>query len=155
MIQQAHRTATAWKAYDPEANQASERIRTGAGRYGIDVNNTGAVETSVSAVLTRAQQARTEAENEQTKAAAARTDEAVAGAAVSGANRQDSVAQRHRTHRPTTHLSGGRNWLKASKARETGKRSTPAFGRTNRARRLRSAWRKTLPGQDKQTDETR
>lgn len=95
MIEQAHQTATAWKAYDPEAAQASEHIRNQVqARYGIDVNNPGADEASVSAALTRAQQARTEAENERTKAAAARTDEVVAGAAVAGANRQDTAAQK-------------------------------------------------------------
>jgi colicin import membrane protein len=97
MIEQAHQTATSWKAYDPEALQASERIREQVqARYGIDVNNTGADEASVSAALTRAQQARTEAENDRAKASAARTDEAVAGAAVAGANSQDAAAQKAR-----------------------------------------------------------
>lgn len=95
MIGQAHQTATAWKAYDPEAAQAAEHIREQVkAHYGIDVNNSGADEASVSAALTQVQQARTEAENERTKAAAARTDEAVAGAAVAGANRQDKAAQK-------------------------------------------------------------
>nr|AKG47377.1 hypothetical protein [Arthrobacter sp. 68b] len=94
MIEQAHQTATAWKAYDPEAAQASDHIRKQVhARYGIDVNNTGADEASVSAALTRAQQARAEAENERAKAAAARTDEAVVGAAVAGANGQDKATQ--------------------------------------------------------------
>ncbi|WP_146068936.1 hypothetical protein [Arthrobacter sp. ZGTC131] len=96
MIEQAHQTATAWKAYDPEAAKASEHIRDQVqARYGIDVNNTGADEASVSAAaLNRAQQARTEAEKEETKASAARTDEVVAGAAVAGANKQDAAAQK-------------------------------------------------------------
>ncbi|MET3923072.1 hypothetical protein [Arthrobacter sp. UYEF20] len=63
-------------------------------RYGIDVNNTGADEASVSEALVRAQQARSEAESERPKASAARTDEAVAAAAVAGANRQDGAAQK-------------------------------------------------------------
>ncbi|TNB67267.1 hypothetical protein FHJ30_21100 [Arthrobacter sp. BB-1] len=95
MIQQAHQTATAWKAYDPEASQASEHIRDQVqARYGIDVNNTGADEASVFAALSRAQQAQTEAENGRTKASDARTDEVVAVAAVAGANRQDKAAQK-------------------------------------------------------------
>ncbi|WP_211882925.1 hypothetical protein [Pseudarthrobacter albicanus] len=95
MIERAHQTATAWKGYDPEAAQASEHIRNQIqASYGIDVNNTGADEASVSAALTRAQQARAEADNERTKATAARTDEAMAVAAVEGANRQDYAAQR-------------------------------------------------------------
>ncbi|MDQ0823707.1 hypothetical protein QFZ69_004653 [Arthrobacter sp. V1I7] len=95
MIERVHETATAWKAYDPEASQASERIRDQVqARYGIDVNNTGADERSVSEALTRAQQARHEAENERTKASAARTDEVVVGAAVAGANTQDTVTKK-------------------------------------------------------------
>lgn len=95
MIQQAHQTATAWKAYDPEAAQASEHIRNQVqARYGIDVNNTGADEASVSAALTRAQEARIEAENERTKTSGARTDEVVVGAAMAGANSQDKAIQK-------------------------------------------------------------
>jgi hypothetical protein len=87
MIEQAHQTASAWKAYDPEAAQAAEHIRNQVqSRYGIDVNNTGADEASVSAALTRAQEARS----------GERTDEVMAGAAVAGANRQDIAAQKAR-----------------------------------------------------------
>jgi hypothetical protein len=97
MIEQAHQTASAWKAYDPEAAQAAEHIRNQVqSRYGIDVNNTGADEASVSAALTRAQEARAEAGNERTKASGERTDEVMAGAAVAGANRQDIAAQKAR-----------------------------------------------------------
>jgi len=93
MIEQAHQTATAWKAYDPEASHASEHLRNQVeARYGIDVNNTGADEASVSAALTQAQQARAEAEADRAKASAARTDEVVAGVAVAGAKRQDAAA---------------------------------------------------------------
>jgi hypothetical protein len=90
MIERVHETATAWKAYDPEAATVADKISEQVqSRYGIDVNNAGADEASVSAALARAQQARAEAESERTKAAAARTDEVVAGAAIAGANRQD------------------------------------------------------------------
>lgn len=95
MIERAHETATAWKAYDPEATRASEQIRDQVqSSYGIDVNNTGADERSVSAALARARQGRLEAESERNKASAARTDEARADAAVAGANRQDNTAQK-------------------------------------------------------------
>jgi hypothetical protein len=95
MIEHAHQTATAWKAYDPEAAQASERIRDQVqARYGIDVNNTGADEASISAALHRAQQAGSEADTERTKAATARTDEVVAGAAMASANKEDAAAQK-------------------------------------------------------------
>jgi colicin import membrane protein len=94
MIERVHETATAWKTYDPDAAQAAERIRDQVQRrYGIDVNNTGADEASVSEALTRAQHARGQAGTERTKASAARTDEVVAGAAVAGANRQDRSTQ--------------------------------------------------------------
>jgi colicin import membrane protein len=90
MIERVHETATAWKACDPEAAQASDKISEQVqSRYGIDVNNTGADEASVSAALARAQQARSEAESDWTKASAARTHEVVIGAAVVGANQQD------------------------------------------------------------------
>jgi hypothetical protein len=95
IIERVHETATAWKAYDPEAAHASEKISDQVqARYGIDVNNTGADEASVSEALARAQQGRLEAESERTKGSAARTDEVVAGAAVASANRQDSAAQK-------------------------------------------------------------
>jgi hypothetical protein len=94
MIERAHETATAWKTYDPEAAQGAGRIRDQVQtRYGVGVNNTGADEGSVSDALARAQQTRLEAENERTKASAARIDEAVTGAGVAAANRQDNAAQ--------------------------------------------------------------
>ncbi|NUU33392.1 hypothetical protein [Arthrobacter sp. C9C5] len=94
MIERVHETATAWKAYDPEAAQAAGKIREQVqSRYGIDVDNTGGDEASVSAALSRAQQARSEAVTERTKATGARTDEVVAGAAVAGANRQDRAVR--------------------------------------------------------------
>jgi colicin import membrane protein len=95
MIELVHQTATAWKAYDSETALASDQIREQVqGRYGIDVNNTGATEGAVSEALARAQQARSEVESERTKAAAARTDEAEVSAAVAGANGQDSAARK-------------------------------------------------------------
>lgn len=94
MIERVHETATAWTGYDPEAAQAAGKIREQVqGRYGIDVNNTGADEASVSAALALAQRARLEAESERTKSSAARTDEVVAGVAVAGANRQDRAGR--------------------------------------------------------------
>jgi hypothetical protein len=94
MIDRVHETATAWKAYDPEAAQASETIRDQVqNRYGIDVNNTGADEASVSAVLARALQARLDGEKERTKASAARNDEAVVGG-VAGCRRQPARQRR-------------------------------------------------------------
>jgi colicin import membrane protein len=97
MIERVHETAAVWKAYDPEASQAAETIGDQVQtRYGIDVDNTGADEASVSEALARAQQTRSEADSERTQATAARTDEVVVGAAVAGANRQDAVVQKAR-----------------------------------------------------------
>ncbi|WP_400160503.1 hypothetical protein [Arthrobacter sp. BPSS-3] len=94
MIERVHETATAWKPFDPVAAQAAGKISDQVqSRYGIDVNNTGADEASVSAALARAQQARSEAESERTKRAAARADKVVAGAAVAAANRQDRAGK--------------------------------------------------------------
>jgi hypothetical protein len=94
MIERVHETATAWKAYDPEASQAAKTIRHQVqARYGIDVDNTGADEASVSEALGRAESARQQADSEQTSPSAARADEVVVAAAVAGANRQDAVAQ--------------------------------------------------------------
>lgn len=94
MIQRAHETATAWKAHDPHAAQAAEQIsRQVQVRYGIDVNNTGVNEASVSEALARAQQARSESETARTKSAAARTDETVTAAAISGADKDDRSVQ--------------------------------------------------------------
>jgi hypothetical protein len=101
MIERAHEAATAWKAYDPQAAQASERIRDQVQtRYGIDVSNTGADEASVSAALTQAQQARVEADSEQTSPSAARDDEVLVAAAVAGANNQDNAAQKVALNEP-------------------------------------------------------
>jgi hypothetical protein len=95
MIERVHETATAWKAYDPEAAQAAGKISEQVqSRYGIDVNNTGADEASVSEALARAQQARIQAESERTKASEVRLDEVVAGVAVAGANRGDQAARK-------------------------------------------------------------
>jgi len=95
MIQHAHQTATAWKAHDPQAAHAAEHIKHQVqDRYGIDVNNTGADEQSISEALHQAQQARSAAEAERTKAATARTDETVIAAEVTAADRQDKPAHK-------------------------------------------------------------
>ena len=126
MIERAHQTATAWKTFDPDAAQAAEKISEQVqARYGIDVNNTGADEASVSEALARAQHARLEADNERTKASAARTDEEVAAAAVAGANRQDSAAQQAKAE-PAYDSPERRQQLADSlDGKETAKRSTP------------------------------
>ncbi|MBT1003912.1 hypothetical protein KIH31_15050 [Paenarthrobacter sp. DKR-5] len=94
MIEQAHETATAWKPYDPDAAQASERIRREVqSRYGINVESTGADERAVSAALARAQQARIDVDAERNYASAVCRDEILANAMVAGGNRQDAAAR--------------------------------------------------------------
>lgn len=92
MIERVHETATAWKDCDPVAAEHAERIRDQVHqRYRIDVNNTGASEHEISAAVARAQHARGQAGNERSATAAARGDEAVAGATVAAANREDQA----------------------------------------------------------------
>lgn len=92
MVERAHETATAWKDHDPIAAEHAARIKEQVQqRYGIDVDNTGATESQISAALTGAERARGQAQEERTNGAAARTDEAVAGVAVTGARREDAA----------------------------------------------------------------
>lgn len=69
MIGRVDETATAWKAYDPEAAQASEKIGEQLqSRYGLDMTKTGADDASVSAALARAQQSRKRTDQRQNAA---------------------------------------------------------------------------------------
>jgi hypothetical protein len=118
------------KPYEPEAAQASEHIREQVqARHGIEVNNLGADERSVSEALTRAQQARSQAETESTKTSAARTDEAVAGAAVAGANRQDRAAQTARAGPHGTPLNDAAAGRKPRRQRRSRSGQFPPPGR--------------------------
>lgn len=92
MIERAHQAATAWKDYDPIAAEHAARIKDQVQqRYGIDVDNTGATEQQISAALAEAERARGQAQEERSNGAAARTDEAVAGVAITGARREDAA----------------------------------------------------------------
>lgn len=51
-IERAHETATAWKDHDPAARNAADAIRDQVQRrYGLDVNNLGANESSVASAM--------------------------------------------------------------------------------------------------------
>ena len=92
MVERAHETVTAWKDHDPIVAEHAARIKDQVQqRYGIDVDNTGATEQQISAALAEVERARGQAQEERSTGAAARTDEAVAGAAVAGARREDTA----------------------------------------------------------------
>lgn len=68
-IERVHETATAWKQFDPEAQEAAERIRREVKeRYGIDVDNPGADDRTVSDALAQAERDRAEADRQRTTA---------------------------------------------------------------------------------------
>src|SRR6478752_1166269 len=65
-IERVHETATAWKDHDPAARNAAETIRDQVQqRYGLDVNNLGADETSVATALAKAERDRDQADKER------------------------------------------------------------------------------------------
>jgi colicin import membrane protein len=64
-VERAHEAATAWKDHDPAARSAAEVIRDQVQRrYGLDVDNLGADEVSVSSVLAKAERDREQAKQE-------------------------------------------------------------------------------------------
>ncbi|MDQ0867461.1 hypothetical protein [Arthrobacter globiformis] len=65
-IERVHETATAWKDHDPTALKAAETIRDQVQRrYGLDVDNLGADESSVAQALAKAERDRDQAEQER------------------------------------------------------------------------------------------
>lgn len=65
-IERVHETATAWKDYDPAARNAADTIKDQVQRrYGLDVNNLGADESSVAAALAKAERDREQADQER------------------------------------------------------------------------------------------
>ncbi|MBE0011554.1 hypothetical protein DXT87_17530 [Arthrobacter sp. AET 35A] len=86
-IERVHETATAWKDFDPAAQEAADRIRREVqSRYGIDVNNPGADEKSVSDALAHAEHDRAEADRQRTTG---NNDGIEAGIVMGTAGRED------------------------------------------------------------------
>lgn len=68
-IERVHETATAWKQFDPAAQEAAERIRREVReRYGVDVDNPGADDKAVSEALAQAERERAEADRQRSTA---------------------------------------------------------------------------------------
>lgn len=65
-IERVHEVATAWKDFDPTAQEAAERIRREVSRrYGVDVNSPGADDNAVSQALAQTERDRAEADRQR------------------------------------------------------------------------------------------
>lgn len=90
-IERVHETATAWKQFDPAAQEAAERIRREVReRYGVDVDNPGADDRAVSEALAQAERNRAEADRQRS---AGDRDGAEAAAVVGASGREDRGRQ--------------------------------------------------------------
>lgn len=86
-IERVHETATAWKQFDPTAQEAAERIRREVrDRYGVDVDNPGADDRAVSEALAQAERGRAEADRQRS---AGERDGAAAATMIAAAGRED------------------------------------------------------------------
>jgi hypothetical protein len=139
MIERAHQTATAWKAYDPEAAQASVHIRGQVkSRYGIDVPNTGAGRPPFQKPSPGHSRPalRPEANGPKPRQRAPMKWWQVPR--LQAPTGRTMLPKLRMVNRPMIPMNAGSSWPKASKARETTKRSTPASWQTStRARRRR------------------
>jgi hypothetical protein len=86
-VERVHEAATAWKDHDPAARSAAEVIHDQVQRrYGLDVDNLGADDASVSVALATAERDREQAEQERT---AGRDETAQAAQMLAEADRED------------------------------------------------------------------
>ncbi|KSU69990.1 colicin import membrane protein [Pseudarthrobacter enclensis] len=86
-IERVHEAATGWKDHDPAARDASDVIRDQVQRrYGLDVDNLGADETSVAEALAKAEREREQAEQERR---ASHDENAQAAQLLAEADRED------------------------------------------------------------------
>src|SRR6476620_3478097 len=86
-VERVHEAATAWKDHDPAARSAAEVIRDQVQRrYGLDVDNLGADDTSVAAALAKAERDREQAEQQRS---AGREENAQAAQLLAEAARED------------------------------------------------------------------
>lgn len=90
-IERVHEAATAWKDHDPAARNAAETIRDQVQRrYGLDVNNLGADETSVATALAKAERDRDQADKER---GTGREENTQAAQLLAEADREDRARQ--------------------------------------------------------------
>ncbi|MDF9277741.1 hypothetical protein P4U43_08060 [Arthrobacter sp. EH-1B-1] len=86
-IERVHETATAWKQFDPAAQEAAERIRREVKeRYGVDADNPGAHDRAVSEALAQAERDRAEADRQRS---AGERNGAEAAAVIGASERED------------------------------------------------------------------
>ncbi|MCQ9165490.1 hypothetical protein [Arthrobacter sp. STN4] len=91
-IERVHETATAWKNHDPAARNAAATIKDQVQRrYGLDVDNLGADETSVATALAKAERDREKADKER---GAGTEENAQAAQLLAEAAREDQDRQR-------------------------------------------------------------
>lgn len=96
-IERVHETATAWKDHDPAARNAADTIRDQVQRrYGLDVNNLGANESSVASAMEKkersvAQTHEGPSELEQARTWARENDPAYFGQWSQGRNAADTM----------------------------------------------------------------
>lgn len=90
-IERVHETATAWKDHDPAARIAAETIKDQVQRrYGLDVDNLGADETSVATALAKAERDRELSDKER---ATSREETTRATQLLAEATREDQDRQ--------------------------------------------------------------
>lgn len=90
-IERVHEAATAWKDHDPAARNAAETIRDQVQqRYGLDVDNLGADETSVATALAKAERDRDQADKERCTGS---EENAQAAQLLAEADREDRARQ--------------------------------------------------------------
>ena len=86
-IERVHEAATAWKNLDPAARDAADVIREQVQRrYGLDIDNLGADETTVAAAMAKSERDRDQAQSERT---AGRDENAQAAQLLAEADRED------------------------------------------------------------------
>ncbi|WP_104111870.1 hypothetical protein [Arthrobacter sp. N199823] len=95
-IERVHETATVWKDHDPAARNSADTIKDQVQRrYGLDVNNLGADETSVATALAKTERDREQAEAERGKSReeTAQVTQLLAEAAREDQDRQKTTAE--------------------------------------------------------------
>lgn len=115
-IERAHETSTAWKDHDPTARDAAEAIRDQMqSRYGLDVDNLGASETTVAEALAKAERHREQAEQERR---AGRDENAQAVELLAEADREDRKQAEAAVRPSKEDLDSALAWLRETNPNE-------------------------------------